>query len=155
LNDFMFRGPKAWLTGSALSRPGRADAAAVEWRAALQLVGQRLAETRNDQTDLRWRAMLLATLGEKVKSEQALRVCEQIGNVSPELMVVFGRKAETIPLLAKASNANIMSQRMGTEMGGITSISLRLDPRWDTLHGIPEFDQLVPQVTAEIEVRDR
>jgi TolB-like protein/predicted Zn-dependent protease len=156
LSDSWYRGPKGQLLGEAHQLAGRPDAARIEWQTALKLVEQRLAERPKDVSLLVNRVQLLAELGQHDEAARQLPAVLQIVGVDPERTTNFptnltycfalmGRKTEAIRQIARfVKNSPDWSV-------AYPSATLRLDPRYDTLRGEPDFAAII----AEVEARER
>ncbi|HVS54170.1 MAG TPA: toll/interleukin-1 receptor domain-containing protein [Opitutaceae bacterium] len=152
-DDSFYRGPKAELSGDVLASAGRADAAAVEWRAALKLVEAQVETNSNRAALLRHRAYLLAALDEPEKAAEALRAWEQITGAtytarSPmsralvEVYLKLGRRREVIEQLRLIlASPNWLAAHM-------TLDRLKLEPTWDPLRAEPEFAKLLAPYPA-------
>jgi tetratricopeptide (TPR) repeat protein len=140
----LFRGPKAFLTGMAQKIAGNADAARADWRAALQLIEQRLAVQPNAIALLGWKAALLAELGERAEVEPLLREIRQRkstgdGGVSDSdlarILVLLEKPDEAIAFLESAKQSFFSSN--------VVRINLLYDSAWDPLRGNPRFEALL------------
>jgi tetratricopeptide (TPR) repeat protein len=111
LNDDWYIGPKGLLVGNALDLAGRSEAAAVEWRAALKSVGDRLADHPTDPDLLYDKVVLLTKIGEKDQASREFPILLQLDGidlarsdaVSPgiaEILVALGRRREAIQQIA-------------------------------------------------------
>ena len=148
ISDNWFRGPRSRLAGDALAQAGRAEAAAVEWRAALKVVDQRLAANPNDLAALGNRVILLAQLGETEAARQLLPTVRQMlqvdkaGGLAPqwftEACLLTGDRTEALRLIGVA----LQSKRHATFY---TASDLRHDPTWKSLRGDPEFTRLIAE----------
>jgi len=74
IHGLEFNGPTSLLIGNAQWMAGRKKAAQLEWRAALKLVDQRLADQSTDALQSDWRGVLLGRLGEFAEAEKAMRL---------------------------------------------------------------------------------
>jgi TolB-like protein/Tfp pilus assembly protein PilF len=148
INDNWFRGPRSRLAGDALAQAGRPEAAAVEWRAALKVVDQRLAANPNDLVSLGNRVILLAQLGEAEAARQLLPTVRQMlqvdkaGGLAPqwftEACLLTGDRTEALRLIGTA----LQSPRHAVFF---TASDLRHDPTWKSLRGDPEFTRLIAE----------
>ena len=152
ISDNWYRGPKARLMGDALQQAGRAEAAAVEWRAALKLVDARLAASPTNGNQQFNRILLLVSLGEKAEAEKQFAVLVQLNGLDPtgavpvpgwvtELSIALGRKTEALRQIA----VGLKQDRRAVTF---TAAILRLDPEYDSLRGEPEFARLIAQAEA-------
>jgi tetratricopeptide (TPR) repeat protein len=125
-------GPKAYYTGLARQLAGNGDAARSDWRAALQLVEQRLKTQPGSVELLGWRALLLARLGERADGEEALRIYEQLSGT------VEGART-------RIALVNAILDHPDKAVDGLMRIysrpwpALRYSPEWDCLRGDPRF----------------
>jgi len=149
LNDNWYRGPKGRLMGNALQLAGRPEAAAAEWRAALNLVGTRLATDPTNGTLLYNRVLLLGSLGEREEAARQFAVLLQMSGLDlthdtymPPWVtftcVLLGRKDDAIRLIAHS----LEQKRHAVDF---TAAILRLDPLLDPLRGDPEFQKLIAE----------
>lgn len=180
MDDFFYRGPKVRLAGDALAAAGRTDAAALEWRAALQMVDERLTTRPNDPLLLSHRVGLLACLGEKDRANHDFDVLMQMLGVDlsqaqrlpfwvTRTCIQLGRHTEAISQIRRSviqpqneARAPILAEERSKPVttAGYTSLDarfysaavLKLNPDFDPLRGYPEFQQLVD--TLERSERD-
>ncbi len=148
MNDNWFRGPRGELTGNALAQAGRPDAAAVEWRAALKVVDQRLAANPNDRVALGKRVILLADLGEIAAARQLLPTVRQMLNVDQavgipppwfaEACLLVGDRKEAMRLIDVSLKSKLHSTYFSAS-------DLRHDPTWAPLREDPEFKRLMAE----------
>jgi predicted Zn-dependent protease len=147
-NDNFYRGPKGFLAGNALAMAGRSEAAAVEWRAALGLVEERLVARPNDLSLLYLHGVLLASLGQGEKALHELKVLAEMTGVNPaaelpvscrvtRVCILLGRDAEAMRQIRVAVT---QPQR---ELADFSAALLRLEPMFDPLRKNPEFQRLV------------
>ena len=149
INDSFHRGPKGTLVGDAHQLAGRPDAAALEWRAALKLVDQRLAASPNDWRLLGNRLGLLVRLGQREEAERLLGVVSQLLGSDPDATRTvlsraytrMGRNAEAISQIS----AGLKRDKRAVQF---TSAVLRLSPEWDPLRGEPAFAALIAEAEA-------
>jgi serine/threonine protein kinase len=182
MDDYFYRGPKMRLAGDALAAAGRTEAAAVEWRAALQLVEERLATRPNDTLLLSHRVGLLACLGEGERANREFDVLMQmfgldLGRVQrvpfwiTQTCILLGRHSEAIsqirqtlisPGTATQAPAPALERSKPIATAAYTSRDarfysaaiLRLDPDFDPLRGELEFQRLLADFEqAEKEAR--
>jgi tetratricopeptide (TPR) repeat protein len=73
-----FNGPISLLIGNAQWMAGRKEAARLEWRAALKLVDQRLAERSTDALQSDWKGVILGRLGEFAEAEKAMKLAADL-----------------------------------------------------------------------------
>ncbi len=136
--------PKAYLTGLAQRMAGNVDAARSDWRAALQVIEQRLATQPNAGPLLLNKTVLLALLGEHTEVEPLLREIRQRAATESEgngrfnvarVLVMMGRQDEAmVALNSLAGEGNV---------GSTARNSLRYHPEWDALRGNPQFEALL------------
>lgn len=163
LGHVFYTGPKGYLTGLAQEMAGRPAAARADWRAALQVVEQRLTARSNDPVLIRWKATLLACLGEREAAEQNLRLSQQLAGrqetqVLPDVISVLvrlGRHDEVIEYArsqlcqwtdpnSKTDPAELRGQRASLRT------TLRYDPELDPLRSDPRFQQLLKDAEAAV-----
>ncbi|HVS54191.1 MAG TPA: TIR domain-containing protein [Opitutaceae bacterium] len=133
---YFYTGPKSYLTGLARQIAGNEEAARTDFRAALQLVEQRLTAQPNNAELLAWKANLLARPGDRPGSEQAFRAFQQLngGGISAAvagIMALLGRQDEVVDLIV---NSNLPR-----------SPTLLYSPEWDALRGNPRFEAWLKQ----------
>jgi hypothetical protein len=127
---------------------GRTEAAAVEWRAALRLVEERLVERPNDPMLLCNRVVLLASLAEREKAAREFEILAQMTVANPveertlqcwktRACILLGRHAEAIQQIRTAVN-----QRKRV-LADYSAATLRLEPIFDPLRHEPEFRRLL------------
>jgi len=149
LNDSWYRGPKGLLVGDAQQLAGRPDAAALEWRAALRLVEQRLAASPNDRQLINRRIKLLARLGQREEAERQFATLIQMAGIDltgqqavptwvTDCCVLLGRKADAIRQISLGLNR-------GRHAVDFTAADLRLNPDWDPLRGEAEFAAVIAE----------
>ncbi len=142
-------GPKAFLTGQAHQMAGRTEAALADWRIALQKTEQWLTAEPGAERWLRWKAELLAVLGERAQAEGALRVYEQLmripsSQITPDtwsIYVALGRRSEVVDYFATLLQPKPQAWVVGT---------LRHDSQLDPLRGDPRFQQLLKDAEAAV-----
>ena len=142
-----YTGPKDYLTGTALWMDDRRDAALNAWRAALQVVEQRLAMQSNSRDLVGWKGVLLWRLGDASGARQALRLFLQ--------MPVNNTRANTLgPRTVAASLGlgdrgelidEVKRQLQSAPMSGY----VRFDPDLDSVRGEPWFQALLAEADAK------
>ncbi|MDO8543816.1 MAG: TIR domain-containing protein [Opitutaceae bacterium] len=136
--EAVFDGPKGFLMGQAHRLAGRSQAAAVEWRAALQLIEGRLAAQPNHVRLLMWKACLLAHLGEHAEARRLLVTAEELGLSANDCYwaataaLELGNRDKVFALLATATKEPVV----------VTRPFLRISPTWDPLQDDPRFQSL-------------
>jgi tetratricopeptide (TPR) repeat protein len=145
LSSSQFVGPKAFLSGEAHALAHRPEAAQADWRAALQLVEQRLAIEANAPDLLLWKAELLADLGESKEAARLLDLEEQLsGPNAGDFNHLLERKR--ISLLLGRRDA--VMDWLGTSLKNPAGIPflhaiVRFSPAFDPLRGDPRFEKLL------------
>ncbi len=149
LNDNFYRGPKALLVGDAQQLAGRPDAAALEWRAALKLVDQRLAASPNDWQLLSHRVGLLVRLGQREEAERLLGVLTQLlGSDADTTSRVLSRAYTQLGRQAEAISQISAGLKRGKRAVLFTAADLRLNPSWDPLRSEPAFAAVIAEAEA-------
>lgn len=148
-----YAGPKGLLAGNALSLAGRPEAAAVEWRAALKLVEDRLA-TSSNSTGLRFtRLQLLANLGDGEGASREFSTILQMAGIDPahdarvpywvtKSCIALGRRTDAIRLIA-------LGRKQYLEKIYYSAAALRLDPEFDPLRSEPAFVHLIAEAQSQ------
>ena len=135
-----FSGPKAYRTGLAREMMGNTEAARSDWRAALEVVEQRLKVQANSLELLGWRALLLARLGERTEAEQALRIYEQLVRASdPKTSLGDTNRSRVILIHALLDKQDEFMDQL-IQIYPQPTPALRYSPDWDVLRGNPRFD---------------
>ena len=140
-DDTYYRGPKGLLTGDARFYAGRKIAAELDWRAALQLVNQRLAGTKDTALLHLRKAELHARLGEADEADRALRAFRELQGGGGFLATA------RIELWLKRNEAALQSLQ-AYEFTREVRVMLRQDPEWDPLRGDPRFQALLVEPAA-------
>ena len=143
--EAVFDGPKGLLIGQAHRIAGRAQAAEVEWRAALQVVERRLLNQSNNTRLLLWKSWLLALLGNPAEARRGFQTAEQLGLTVRDqywaagLQLELGDRDKAVALLTAAAK----------EQTVVTAAFLRIHPMWDGIRSDPRFEVLakVPEKT--------
>jgi len=149
INDAWYRGPKGRLVGDALLQAGRLEAAAVEWRAALKLVEDRLVANPNDVVLLLNRVHLLVRLADREKATREFNILAQMQgfDLTGEKPVPFW--ATKIGIALGRHSEAIQQIRLGLKLPrhavDYTAATLRLDPVFDPLRNEREFQQLLSE----------
>ncbi|HUG10272.1 MAG TPA: tetratricopeptide repeat protein [Opitutaceae bacterium] len=139
-------GPSGFYIGEALAAAGKNAAAEIEWRSALATVERRLAEAPSDETLMKFKALLLARLGDRVAAERVWKAVVELhgdmawGNMAPLLHVVFLPPDEAIAWL---------NDRLADPQYWFTAAILRLSPLYDPLRSNPKFTALVEKMEAD------
>jgi hypothetical protein len=132
---------------------GRTAAAQAEWRAALQLIDQRLAANPNFREDLYWQAFLRALLGDRAGAEASLQLYQQMGGnkaapgiggsahyfASAAIYAALDRRDEALEEIA----ATFKNQGRPGFIG-----YLHFSPEMDPLRDDPRFKAILAQVDA-------
>ena len=136
-----YEGPKAYFEALTYMMEGSREAARAKWEDALKVVDSRLAQEPGRTTLLFLKADILGRLERITEAEQVARVFRQlVGNDKPtwlnlHLSVAMGRTEEAITYLETWDRAG--------ELSTAQRVSLRFDPRFDSLRGNPRFEALL------------
>jgi tetratricopeptide (TPR) repeat protein len=153
LHSIIASGPKTYFAGLADSQDGRADAAEAEWRTALKLIEQRLADNPRSQDDLCWQACLRAHLGDPTGAETSLRLYEESGGgtvagkfggslpVMVDTCVTLGRYDQAMDEIAAQSKTRQFASLFGY---------LHFSPELDPMREMPRFKELLAEVDAAV-----
>ena len=150
-NDYLTGiGPKATLTGFAHRMARNEEAARSDFKAALQLVEERLAIRPNDVLLLANKMEILALRGEKTAAEPLLREIRQRmsagdrslgqGNLAYLLMLMNEQEAALVALESYYAKASDEYR---------SKLFLRYHPAWDPLRGDPRFEALLKAPKAK------
>jgi len=145
LHSHAFDGPTGWWIGHAEQLAGHAEAAHVQWAAALNLVESRLVQSPSSGDLTAWKGALLAVLGERVESEKALRLAREMG--------VSGRGIDF--RYAAALNGHVEEEFENFERWSAANPELswaaraRLSPWLDPLRTHPRFAELQARLDAD------
>lgn len=140
--------PTGFLTGLVHRLAGRKEAAAIEWRAALGVIGRRLALNPTSAGDLGDKAALLALLGDRAAAEEALRAYEELRRVpagrasavSWQIYAELGREAEVADFFTERLNAKSAEGR------SFIAAQFRFNPVLDAFRDRPRFRALAAEV---------
>jgi tetratricopeptide (TPR) repeat protein len=145
LSSSQYVGPKAFLTGEAHALANRPEAAQADWRAALQLVEQRLAIEANAPVLLLWKAELLAELGESGEAGRLLDLEEQLsGPDAGDFNHLLDRKRISLLLGRRAAVLDWLETSLKNPAGiPFLHAIVRFSPAFDPLRGDPRFEKLL------------
>jgi TolB-like protein/Tfp pilus assembly protein PilF len=138
-------GPTGYFKGWVLARAGKAAAAEMELRAALEVVEARLKAKPNVRSLLVAKALVLVALGER----------EQAGRVRRSVVELYGEEPEawtenflTSELLPPELAIQALAKQADTS-AFLTAARMRLDPYLDRLRGHPDFVALQARIDAD------
>ncbi len=140
----VFNAPTSMLIGNAQWLAGRKDAARAEWRKALELVEQRLAEHPTDALQEDQKGMLLGYLGEYAEAEKSMQLAADMTGQEAfdwgdlmQLKMAEGQLDAAMEILAKHIAPTS------------TAASMRVSPGYDRLRGSPRFKAILAQAEAD------
>jgi tetratricopeptide (TPR) repeat protein len=136
--------PKSEYAGFAQKMAGRPEAARAEWRAALQLIEQRLGDHPNDPDLLIQKAKMLAELGEKDDAMRNLQLYQQLSGLGENeitldnfpVFLLLGRREETLDWLEKELHE---PKHTGFRLHGFARFNFIFDP----LRSDPRFQKMM------------
>jgi len=145
LSSSQFVGPKAFLTGEAHALANRPEAAQADWRAALQLVEQRLALQTNAPDLLLWKAELLADLGDRKEAARLLDLEEQLSGPNAGDSNHLLQRQRISLLLGRRDAVMDWFETSLKNPAGFPFLHgiVRFDPAYDPLRGDPRFEKLL------------
>jgi TolB-like protein/Flp pilus assembly protein TadD len=138
-------GPTGYFKGWVLARAGKAAAAEMELRAALDVVEARLKAKPNVRSLLVAKALVLVALGEREQAERVRRSVVELYGEEPEAWTDNFLTSELLPpelaiqALAKQADTSAF----------LTAARMRLDPYLDRLRGHPDFAALQARIEAD------
>jgi tetratricopeptide (TPR) repeat protein len=145
LSSSQYVGPRAFLAGEAHALANRPEAAQADWRAALQLVEQRLATQANAPDLLLWKAELLADLGDRKEAARLLDLEEQLsGPNAGDFNHLLRRKRISLLLGRRDAVMDWFETSLKNPVGiPFLHAVVRFDPAYDPLRGDPRFEKLL------------
>ena len=140
IQHFFFQGPTSFLVGKVRLRLGQKTSAHKELRRALELVNGRLEKTPSDGWLLWVKAETLLLLDEK---EAAVAAYRQHREVWPEtfLTAVFEPPDQALSYLRAMLQRPYGTSTLPRWL--FSAASLRLDPTFENLRKLPEFQSLI------------
>lgn len=134
-------GPRCLLTGLAHDLAGQREAALAEWRKALRLVDERLAERENDGELLRLKANVLARLGETEQARTVAALEAQLsGRPADDLTLTF----DTAMLLGQREAVAAWLEKVLRQRGNLGfHARVRFDPAFEAWRGEPWLAKLL------------
>jgi TolB-like protein/cytochrome c-type biogenesis protein CcmH/NrfG len=145
LSSSEFVGPKTFLTGAAHALANQAEAAQADWRAALQLVEQRLATQGNAPLLLLQKAELLAFLGEHAEAGHLLDLELQLSGTGA---IDIGQQMQRITTAILIGRREIVLSWFEAKLrdpAGMPFLhaAARYSPFFDALREDPRFEKLL------------
>jgi len=136
-----FNGPRHYLIGVAQRMAGHPEAAQLAWHEAQHQVEQRLEKEPDSPALLRWKAILLGTLGRRTEAEDAARLAESLDR-APQLdvLIELGQNERALALI---------EQQYAADRSSNTWALLQFDPQYDGLRGEPRFQALLARAQAD------
>lgn len=140
-----FYGPTALLIGNAQWMAGRKEAARLEWRAALKLVDQRLAERSTDALESDWRGVLLGRLGEFDAAAKAMQLAADL----------VGRdgfdRGDRFELKMEAGQLDAAMDIFDRRLPKLTTAYMQVCPFFDPVRDDPRFQADLARAEADPE----
>lgn len=149
LSSIAYTGPTALLVGDAHAAAGHGEAAELNWRSALKLVDERLAEAPQSAVLLHLKGILSAKLGLRAEAEKFLKVARQLAVGDPEALALLGPLATDQVLLGNYEDA-VKSLESDVRAGDVFGRPGYLEHSrfYRPLHGYPAFEALRQRVAA-------
>jgi len=151
VRDFSFYGPTAVLRARAHEMAGNREAAAADWRVALEQAERELQAEADNEPGLYWKAWALARL-------------DRVGEARPIVAVLAQRNSNSSSAFAKVTFLEALQVTVGDLAGafaglrrrlaapgdslGVTRAALELDPTYDGVRGDPEFQAILRDAPA-------
>lgn len=146
LSTSRYVGPKRLVMGLAFAEEGRMETARVEWRAALEIVEQRLSQNPDDRRLLWDKAVLQILLDEMDAGQATFRLYRDYAEEGERdslrwLLPILAKDRDRVIALLEAESARPKS--------GLTAAMLRHDPTFDKLRDHPGYQALQARLDAD------
>ncbi len=146
-------GPTGYYKGYALSRAGKATAAQIEFRSALEVVERRLTAQPNSRELLLFKGLLLAATGERTEGEKLWRSARDLSTDTRE---IYGHESLGWPeyigymeFLPAEQAIEKLAELARDFQPFALAASLRMDPFLDRMRSHPKFVELLARVEAD------
>ncbi len=150
-------GPKAAITGDAHEKLNHPALARNDWKKALDQVEQRLTASANDWKLNFWKAYLLAALGDRAGSDEALRLAKESANDAGLVMRWISGQPDFLlaynfaPRLASPDEVvSDLERRAQTPAAYLALADLRLNPSLEEARKLPRFQTLLARMETDL-----
>ncbi len=153
--DTIVRGARAFSLALAYQLDGKTALARAQWEAAEGVLRARVQDPAAIPTDRALWATALAALGRTEEAAREFAPYEAVISELPESRALplagYYFCAQYYALLGDAARAGPYLRREVIKGGTFVSDhTLLIDPRWDRLHGTPEFEALLAESKARL-----
>ena len=149
VRDFSFYGPTAVLRARANEMAGNREAAAADWRVALEQAERELQAEADNEPGLYWKAWALARLDRIVEARPIVAVLAQRNSTSAFAKATF-LEALQVTVGDQTGAFAKMRRRLAApeDSLGVTRAALELDPTYDGVRSDPEFQAILREAPA-------